>query len=327
MYHDELVLKKYGDKLIKGKLKGYQEKQVFKTPDMFGDCIPYGDPAWYARLKSPYYNDTHIKFRKRVRNFVDTHIISNLHEWENDIAPPKDLILKMGQEGLLACMIGTPFPKEFVSKNLPVFEDFKPEEFDHFHELIVFDEIARCGNAGVVAALTNGPSIAISAILKFGTFEQKDTVLREVLMGEKMAALAISEAGYGSDVAGIKCRANKIGDKYYVTGSKKWITNGVYADYFITLVKTTEQGQHNGLSLLLIHKDANDFTKRKINVGADKISGTAYLDFNNTEVPAKNLIGKENDGFKQTMINFNHERFYVTTAVKFKKKKYKLLLL
>jgi len=206
-------------------------------------------------------------------------------------------------------MVGTPFPKDYVDPGTPIVEDF-----DHFHEFIIFDELSRCGNSGIIAALSNGPAIALSAVWKFGTEEMKRKVIRPVIMGEEFIALAITEPNAGSDVSNASCRAELVGDTFYVTGNKKYITNGTYARWFVVVVVTEGKGGHSGQSILLIEKDAPGFTVRKIKVRGSDMSGTSYLDFYKTPVPASNLIGVRGNGFKQIMNNMNHERMYVTVC-------------
>lgn len=181
---------------------------------------------------------------------------------------------------------------------------------------VLFSLFSRCGHAGVIAAITNGPAIALSAILAYGTEEQRRRIAPEVLMGRKFIALAISEPNAGSDVAGLMTTAKKEGDNYILNFNKKWITNGTYSDYFVVAVRTGKPGGrgHKDLSLLIVDRDTPGFTTRKIGIRGSDVSGTAYLDFNNSPVPVSNLIGKEGDGFKLTTFNFNHERIYVVTA-------------
>jgi len=129
-----------------------------------------------------------------------------------------------------------------------------------------------------------------------------------------MIALAISEPQAGSDVAGMVTTAEPSPDNshFIVNGSKKWITNGTYADYFATSFKTGSKGQ---LTFFLIEKDMEGFETRKLNIRGSDVSGTAYMNFDNVKVPRENMIGQEGKGFKLVMYNFNHERFYVTAIV------------
>jgi len=309
LYHPPSVMTKYGPKLKIGTIQGYEGKQPIVPPGAFGDMIPYADPIWYQRFNSPYYNDSHRKFRGKIRKFVDTEILPNLGEWRNLKVPPKDLLLKLGQEGFLAIMVGQPWPTQYVPSGVT-----PPEKYDYFHELILYDEIARCGYTPFIAAITNGPAIGLPVILRFGSEELKRRVAPDVLAGRKLIGLAISEPQAGSDVAGMVTSARKDGSHYVVNGNKKWITNGTYADFFSTAVVTGEPGQ-NGLSFLLVERETPGFTVRKLDVRDSDISGTAYLDFDNCRIPTSNLIGVENEGFKLIMYNFNHERFYLTTCV------------
>lgn len=237
VYHAPQVMLKYHDKLVIGVIEeaAKEEEVIVEQRNMsrgmlldveksFGDQIPYGDPAWYQRnTVYPFYKQTHRDFRARVRTFVDNEIIATMPSWKANNAPPMALIEKMGKEGFLACMAGgTPFPRDHVDPGTP-----EPEEFDYFHIQILFDEISRCGDAGVIAALTNGPSIAVCALLKFGTPEiKKSGIVREVLMGRKMIALAVTEPAGGSDVASLSCEltVHKNGTMT-LTGNKKFITS------------------------------------------------------------------------------------------------------
>ena len=127
-------------------------------------------------------------------------------------------------------------------------------------EFILYDEISRCGHSGVIAALTNGPSIGLTAILRFGSSELKQRVAPDVLMGRKFIALAISEPQAGSDVAGLTCSARRDGDEFVVNGNKKWITNGTYADYHVVLAETGGRGK---LTFLVVDKGKLFLKKNK----------------------------------------------------------------
>lgn len=311
LFHSPDVLRKYS-KLKIGELAASDRRDVHRTdllPGSFGDLVPYGDPSWYQRMNSPYYKPTHVEFRQAVREFVDTEILPTLSSWSHKDVPPREIYLKMGARGFLAMMHGPPFPGQYLPSTIK-----PPQGFDYFHELILFDEFARIGLSGAMAALTNGPAIGMSAIMRFGSEEMKRRTSNDVFLGEKYIALAISEPQAGSDVAAIATTAVRQGDFYLVNGCKKWITNGTYAHYFVTAVRTSAKGGHNGLSLLLLERGMEGFSTRKINVRDSDISGTAFLEFDNVKVPASNLIGKENSGFKYIMHNFNHERFYITVT-------------
>jgi hypothetical protein len=237
LFHAPYVMEKYRDKLKIGEIAQAKEKSVqlvsqrnvirsqfLDSEKSFGDQIPFGDPSWYQRSTiSPFHKQTHFDYRKRVRDFVEKEIIGTMQTWKAKDKPPMDLVEKMGKEGFLAAMAGgPPFPREHVDPGTP-----EPVDFDFFHIQILFDEISRCGDAGVIAALTNGPSIAVCALLKFGSPEIKQSgIIREVLMGRKMIALAVTEPIGGSDVSSLSCELFVRPDgSMTLTGNKKFITS------------------------------------------------------------------------------------------------------
>eukprot|EP00050_Salpingoeca_kvevrii_P002050 m.186207 g.186207 ORF g.186207 m.186207 type:complete len:520 (+) comp10525_c0_seq6:1514-3073(+) len=313
-FHSSSVLTKHGPRLTIGRLAGAPSAETTedrlepRLPGTFGDLIPYGDPAWYQRFNSPYFSASHRAWRAAVRRVCELEVFPTITQWRDSTQPPPAVMHALGQAGILAAMCGAPYPREFAPSST-----LAPADFDYFHELIVYDELSRCGNAAVVAALTNGQAIALPVIFNFGSSEMKRRVVPGVLDGTKFIALAVSEPQAGSDVAGLLTTAVRDGDSYVLNGNKKWITNGTYADYFVTAVLTGEPGQ-SGMSFLLVDKTAPGLTVRPVPVRGATLSGTAYLDFDNCRVPVSNLIGKENQGFKLVMYNFNHERFYIATV-------------
>jgi alkylation response protein AidB-like acyl-CoA dehydrogenase len=155
--------------------------------------------------------------------------------------------------------------------------------------------------------------MALPPILKHGSEELKNTVCREVITGRKHCSLAISEPDAGSDVANIQTTAKKEGDYYIVNGSKKWITGGLVADYFTTVVRTGGPG-YTGISLLLIDRRTPGIKIRKMETQFDSCHSTSFITFEDVKVPAKNLIGQEGMGFILILLNFNHERFVIAVT-------------
>jgi acyl-CoA dehydrogenase len=169
--------------------------------------------------------------------------------------------------------------------------------------------MARCGSGGVSAGIGAHVAIATPPIFKFGTEEQKQRWIVPAITGEKIAALAITEPGTGSDVAGIRTFARREGDEYVVNGAKTFITNGVRADIYVTAVKTSHEGGHQGLSFLVIEKGTEGFeVSRKLEKLGWHASDTGELSFQDARVPAENLLGEENQGFYLIMSNFQWER-------------------
>ena len=322
-FHDPSVLRKYHAKLCIGTLADYEPP--FKVPPealnnplgAFGDLVPFGDPSWYQRFNSPYYTASHVAWRARMRAFVDEHVVARLHEMEGLSAPPAELLEAAGAAGVLAASVGPPWVGGLIGVTPPEL-GARGELFDCFHELIMHDELARCGDMTLVSGLVTGVSVAVPPVLHFGSAEMCARVVPDVLAGRKSIALAITEPHAGSDVAGLRCTAVRDSDDgdgaFVVSGNKKYITNGQFASYFVTVVRTGKAGGGagaNGLSFLLLERGMPGFSVRKMRIGglSSSMSGTAYLDFENVAVPAANLLGEENGGFKLIMANFNHERF------------------
>ena len=146
-------------------------------------------------------------------------------------------------------------------------------------------------------------------VMKFGSEKLKQRIMPDILAGKKRICLAITEPDAGSDVANLTTEAKLSEDgKYYiVTGEKKWITNGIWADYFTTAVRTGGPGA-GGVSLLLIERTMEGIDTRQMDCQGVLSSGTTFVSFDEVKVPVENLIGKENQGFRVIMTNFNHER-------------------
>ncbi|OJD19904.1 hypothetical protein AJ78_00098 [Emergomyces pasteurianus Ep9510] len=272
----------------------------------YGDLVPFGDPSWYQGYNSMYYNDTHAALRNEVREWVESEIEPHVHEWDEAKVIPEHLYKQMGDRGYLAGLMGVTYDPA-LSKNHV--KSVPPEKWDFFHELIVTDELSRAASGGLVWNLIGGFGIGCPPVIKYGKKELVNRILPGILAGDKRICLAITEPDCGSDVSNISCEAKLTpdGKHYIVNGEKKWITNGIWSDYFTTAVRTGEPGM-NGISVLLIERSAGGVSTRKMDCQGMATSGTTYVTFEDVKVPVENLIGKENQGFKVIMMNFNHER-------------------
>ena len=240
---------------------------------------------------SPFYTPEHEAFRATVRRFVDREIMPNVDTWDEAEEFPRELYRKASAAGLM--QLG--FPEEYGG--VPT---------DPFFGIIKSEELARHGSGGINASL-NSHTIGSPPIAALGPEWMKRKVLPEVLAGDKISALAITEPSGGSDVANLKTTARREGDHYIVNGSKMFITSGVRADYFTVAVRTGGPGA-GGVSLLLIERDREGFARTKLKKMGWWASDTAQLFFDNVRVPVENLIGVENKGFIGIMLNFNQER-------------------
>jgi len=240
-----------------------------------------------------YFDPSHQLVRDSVRRFVEREILPDIEQWEEAESFPRELYLKAGAAGIL----GIGYPEAYGGSH----------EGDLFAKVAASEELMRCGSGGLVAGL-GSLDIGLPPILKWARPEVRDRVLPQVLSGEKISALAITEPGGGSDVANLQTRAVREGDFYRVSGSKTFITSGVRADFYTVAVRTGEPG-FAGISLLLIEKGTPGFTVgRQLKKMGWWASDTAELFFDDCPVPVGNLIGAENMGFACIMGNFQSER-------------------
>lgn len=273
--------------------------------------VPFGEPAHLQGFDSPYFKESHIALRKAARKFFMEETMEDALECEaTGDAPPKELRMRCGEVGIVA-MVQGPGKHLALAPNGLMGGAVKPEEFDYFHELIIQEERGRTFCPGFEDGLDAACSIGVPVIIKYGNDWQKEQTLPAIFRGEQNACLAISEAFAGSDVAGMRTRAelDPTGENYIVNGTKKWITGGMYADWFVTAVRTGGKGA-KGISMLLIPRSDAVQTK-VIKSKYSSAAGTAYVTYENAVVPKKYLIGKENAGFQIIMSNFNHERWMI----------------
>jgi acyl-CoA dehydrogenase len=248
-----------------------------------------------ARATLPPFGEEHEELRETVRRFVLKEIAPNVDEWEAAREFPRELFARCAELGFL----GLKFPEELGGQG-----------GTHLHDAVWVEELARSGGSGGVAAGLNAhSSIAMPPIFKFGTEEQKQLWLPAGIAGEKIGALGITEPGAGSDVASLSTTAKRHGDTYLVNGAKTFITNGVRADFLVCACKTSEEGGHGGISFLVLESEMPGYeVSAKLEKMGWHSSDTGEISFTDVEVPAENLLGEENGGFKLIMANFAWER-------------------
>lgn len=247
--------------------------------------------AWRAR--SPYYDESHDAVAHSVRRFMAAEVLPHIDTWEAAGELPREVHKKAAAAGIL----GLNYPEEYGGHS---------EGFTVFHGLAQSEELAAAGAGGLGASLmTHG--IGLPPILALGSEEMKRRIAPEVLSGDKIISLAITEPSGGSDVAQLKTRAENVGNKYVVNGQKMFITSGMRADYMTVAVRTGGPGMA-GISLMLIETDRPGVSRTRLDKMGWRCSDTAAVYFDNVEVPPENLIGPENGGFIGIMRNFNSER-------------------
>src|SRR2546421_9243852 len=243
-------------------------------------------------IEAPFTPE-HELFRRNLRNYVEKELAPHALEWDEAGIFPREVFTGMAEIGAL----GINYPEEVGGS-----------AGDYWYVVVLAEELVHSRNSGVNMALLVQSQMATPIINEIGTPEQKKEFLIPALRGDKIAALGISEPDAGSDVANIRTTARRVGDDYVINGAKMWITNGTRAD-FITLAVRTGGPGYGGISLLTFPTDAKGFSvSKKLEKIGNLSSDTALLFFEDCRVPARYLLGEENQGFYHLMTNFQGER-------------------
>lgn len=221
-----------------------------------------------------------------VRDFAEKHIRPHVMEWDEAQTFPVETFKKLGELGLMGVLV----PEEYGGSGLSYFEYVN-----------IITEISKvCGSIGLSLAAHN--SLCTGHIMAFASHEQKLCWLTKLATAEWIGAWGLTEANTGSDALGMNTTAVLDGDYYVVNGSKNWITHGKSGDVAVVMVRTGEKGDSRGISALVIEKGTPGFTHgKKENKLGMRASETTELIFDNCHVPKENLLGKEGEGFKQSM--------------------------
>ncbi len=241
------------------------------------------------------FTPEHDALRRTARQFVDKEINPHVNEWENaDIFPAHELFKKMGNLGLL----GINKPVENGGLGL-----------DYSYQMVVVEEFGRIACGGVPMAIGVQTDMATPALARFGSKELRDEFLTPAIAGDYVAAIAVSEASGGSDVASLKTYAKKDGDDYVINGSKMWITNSTQADFFCLLANTSDDKPHVNKSMIIVPAKTPGITlSPKLDKMGMRSSDTAQVFFDNVRVPQRYRVGAEGMGFMMQMMQFQEER-------------------
>ncbi len=239
----------------------------------------------------------HKELYRQVRSFVDKELNPNILEWEKaGIWPAHEILRKMGQLGFL----GISKPEAYGGLGL-----------DYSYSMVFAQALGNCNNGALPMAIGVQTDMATPALARFGSKELCTEYLAPAISGDVVVSVAVSEAGAGSDVAGIKTTARKDGDDYIINGSKMWITNGTQSDWACMLVNTSEGKPHQNKSLIVVPMDAKGVNRKtKLDKLGMRASDTAVIFLDDVRVPQRNLIGQEGMGFMYQMLQFQEERLY-----------------
>ncbi|MGM0841026.1 MAG: acyl-CoA dehydrogenase family protein [Bacillota bacterium] len=251
-------------------------------------------------MKHHYLTEDHSIFRQALRKFLQKEAYPFYDEWEKNRMVPRAFWTKMGEQG-------------FLCPDLD--EVYGGSGVDWGFSVIINEELERVGSGLIGIGLHS--DIVVPYISEYGSEEQKKKWLPACTSGKMITAIAMTEPGTGSDLAGIKTTAKLEGDHYVVNGQKTFITNGIQGDLVIVACKTdtTISPPHKGISLLAIERDAPGFSRgRKLDKVGLHCQDTAELIFEDCKVPKDNLIGEEGKGFQYLMNKLQQERLIVAIA-------------
>jgi acyl-CoA dehydrogenase len=244
----------------------------------------------------PPFGEEHEAFRRECRDYVAAELAPHADAWEEARWFDDAVFPRLAADGFL----GLKFPAALGGSGR-----------GWLHDAVWTEELARCGSGGTAAGIGAHTGIATPPVWRFGTPAQHERWLAPALRGERIAALGITEPGAGSDVAAIRTRAERVDGGWVVNGEKTYITNGVRADFVVTAVVTNERGGHDGISFLVVDRGAGVTSAPLAKLGWHA-SDTATIALQDVAVDDDALLGREHEGFKLIMANFQWERLLMS---------------
>ena len=234
-----------------------------------------------------------------VTRFARREIAPHVSQWDDAGEFPRQLYRRAAELGLL----GLGYPETLGGT---------PASWRLRNAMTL--ALCRHGGSGGVLASLFSHNIGLPPLLAHGSAALQQAVIPPVLRGEKIAALAITEPGGGSDVAALRTTARREGDDYIIEGEKVFITSGMRADFITVAVRTGESKGAGGISMLLVPGDSPGLSRTRLDKMGWWCSDTAHLRFDGVRVPAGHLLGEEGGGFRIIMGNFNGERLAMSAA-------------
>jgi acyl-CoA dehydrogenase len=235
--------------------------------------------------------DEQKSLRELAHDFAEKEIRPVAWEYDKDGKWPQEILQKAWEVGLM----NTHIPEEYGGPGLGYFDG------------CLIEEELSWGCSGIQTSLgCNG--LATAPIVLGGSEEVKKKYLGAITEELKLVSFCLTEPDAGSDVSGMRTSAVKRGDKYVLNGSKCFITNGSHADYYTVYAKTDKEAGHRGISAFVVERDWGVVVDKKEDKLGQRASNTATISFNDVEVPAENLLGEENKGFKLAMMTLDRTR-------------------
>ena len=244
-------------------------------------------------MNSLYFTEEHELFRQSFRDFLHKEVVPHIEKWEKTGTIERFIWEKFGEMGFF----GLNYPEAYGGMNL-----------DLFYTVIFLEELQKVKSSGFAAAMWAHAYLAMTHLNAEGDERIKQDYLAPSIAGKKIGALCITEPFGGSDVAGMRTNAVRNGNKFVINGSKTFITNGVYADYYVVAAKTSPELGNKGISIFLVDAKTPGISATKLDKLGWRASDTAELAFDNVEIPLENLMGEEGKGFPYIMQHFALER-------------------
>jgi alkylation response protein AidB-like acyl-CoA dehydrogenase len=255
-------------------------------------------------MRRALFDDVHEDFRASFHTFLEREVIGEegrYGQWERAGIVPREVFALAGRGGFL----GMAVPERYGGAGA---EDFR-------FNVIVGEETQRAGVGSFGLGITLHNDICLPYFLTYCDEPQRERWLPGIASGELITALAMTEPGIGSDLAGMSTRARRDGDHYVVDGTKTFITNGINADLVIVAVKTDPSERHRGISLLVLERGMEGFSRgRNLEKIGQHAQDTAELSFAEVRVPAENRLGEEGKGFLYLVSNLPQERLSIAAS-------------
>ena len=240
-----------------------------------------------------YFTEEHNLFRESLKDFLQKEVVPHIEKWEETGSIERFIWKKFGDMGYF----GLAYPEAYGGLDL-----------DLFYTIILLEELQRINSGGFAAAIWAHAYLAMTHLNKEGDDYIKETYLAPSIAGDSIGCLCITEPFGGSDVAGMRTTAVKQGDTYVINGSKTFITNGVYSDYLVVSAKTSPELGGKGISMFVIDRATEGISATKLDKLGWRASDTGEIAFDNVVIPARNLMGEENQGFAYLMQHLALER-------------------
>lgn len=247
--------------------------------------------------RSIYLDEDLLALRHQAEQFIEKEVAPNGDQWEVDGQTPRDVILKLGELGFL----GLRHPEKYggLAKGA-------------LYSAVFAEALGASTFGGFDVTILVHTDMASPHLIHSANDEQLSCYMERIVTGECLTAVAVTEPGAGSDVAGIRTSARRDGDDYVINGSKIFITNGVTADLLVVAARTNPD-EPRGLSMFLVESGTPGLSvSRKLDKTGWRSSDTAELAFQDCRVPAANLLGTEHRGFYEVMKNFQNERLVLS---------------